>query len=370
MVRTQFSKIFKAIRIDNGTEFVNHETIVLFQKLGILHQKTCPYTPQENGKVERKHRHLLEVAISLMIQSNFPSKFWGDSILMATHIINMLLSSLLDWKTPYQLLYQKPSNYNHLKTFGWLCFATNTLPHKDKFVPRAYKCIFLGYTLGQKAYKVYDIDNNRIYISRDVVFHEKKISLPKYYPHQRDYSISIPLSFDQDFPNTNTQPLNIDNTAPIHEILETHSPIISFPINSRTNQQSLPPSPHLRKSTRATHKPIWLQDFISHVQYSTFNQPLAEISTPTGQAYTHRHILLLLIHPCLLHIWLSWITCFLLRNLTLLSKLVLNKSGFPLCIKKLMLLRQTRLGSLLIYLQESKLLDVTRSINSSLNLMV
>ena len=267
MIQTQFSKMVKAVRTDNGTKFVNHETSVLLQKLGILHQKTCPYTPQQNGKVERKHRHLLEVARSLMIQSNLPSKFWGDSILMETHIINMLPSSLLDWKTPYELLYRKPPYYNHLKTFGCLCFATNTLPQKDKFIPRAYKCIFLGYTLGQKAYKVYDIDHHRIYISRDVVFHETN------FPHQNivhsndTVLIPLPLSFDQDFPITNTQPSNTDNIAHVPEIPETHSLIILSPINSRPNQQSSLPSPHLGKSTRVTQKPAWLQDFISHVRY-------------------------------------------------------------------------------------------------------
>ncbi|KAF7807107.1 ribonuclease H-like domain-containing protein [Senna tora] len=51
----------KKIRTDNGTEFTNYECSRILSGMGIEHQKSCSYTPQQNGVVERKHRHLLEV---------------------------------------------------------------------------------------------------------------------------------------------------------------------------------------------------------------------------------------------------------------------------------------------------------------------
>lgn len=47
-----------------------------------------------------------------------------------------------------------------------------TLPSKDKLDQRAFKCIFLGYNTGQKAYKIYDIDRHKLIVSRDVQFYE------------------------------------------------------------------------------------------------------------------------------------------------------------------------------------------------------
>ncbi|XP_071729158.1 uncharacterized protein [Rutidosis leptorrhynchoides] len=58
---TQFNKKVKIIRTDNGTEFVNFQMSNLINSLGIIHQTTIPYTPQQNEVAERKHRHLLNI---------------------------------------------------------------------------------------------------------------------------------------------------------------------------------------------------------------------------------------------------------------------------------------------------------------------
>ncbi|KAL0311584.1 UNVERIFIED_CONTAM: Retrovirus-related Pol polyprotein from transposon RE1 [Sesamum angustifolium] len=107
-----------------------------------------------------------------MFQSHLPSKFWTEAILTATYLINRLPTSVLNWKTPYAMLYGKPVNYTVIRTFGCLAFATNVQPHKSKVTKRAYRCIFVGYAFGQKGYRLYDLENNVMLVSRDVVFHE------------------------------------------------------------------------------------------------------------------------------------------------------------------------------------------------------
>lgn len=60
-----------------------------------------------------------------------------------------------------------------MRTFGCLCYVTNTLPHKDKFDVRAKPSAFLGYPFGQKGYKTFDLKSHVITMSRDVIFHEE-----------------------------------------------------------------------------------------------------------------------------------------------------------------------------------------------------
>lgn len=86
MVENQFSTTVKTIRSDNGLEFTSNETTLFFQSKGIIHQKSCPYTPQQNGVVERKHKFILETARALLFQSKLPVKYWSECNLLP-HIL-------------------------------------------------------------------------------------------------------------------------------------------------------------------------------------------------------------------------------------------------------------------------------------------
>ena len=66
MVKTQFSATIKALRSNGGGEYTSKLFESYLSSHGIHHQLSCPYTPQQNGLVERKHRHLIETTITLL----------------------------------------------------------------------------------------------------------------------------------------------------------------------------------------------------------------------------------------------------------------------------------------------------------------
>ncbi|KAI3494583.1 hypothetical protein L1887_40715 [Cichorium endivia] len=172
MIKVQSEKNVKRIRCDNGGEFTSNLMRDFYSKEGILLETTYPHTPQQNGMVERKHRHLLEMARAIRFQANIPKRFWGECILTAAYIINRLPSKIVKNKTPYELVWNAKPQYDHMKVFGCLTYFKNTNTKGDKFEQKGKLGVFLGYPQGTKGYKVYDIKERKIMISRDVLFCE------------------------------------------------------------------------------------------------------------------------------------------------------------------------------------------------------
>lgn len=138
-----------------------------------MHQRSVHGVPQQNERVERKHKHLLEVDRALLLfQAHLPCYFWGEYLLTTTFLINKIPTPIFDWKSPFEILTKILPDYDSLITFGCLCYAYNRDRKKDKFSLRATKCIFIGYPYGQKGYKIFDLKSRKCFVSTDIIFQE------------------------------------------------------------------------------------------------------------------------------------------------------------------------------------------------------
>ncbi|RVW56043.1 Retrovirus-related Pol polyprotein from transposon TNT 1-94 [Vitis vinifera] len=151
---------------------------------GIVHLSSCVDTPQQNGIAERKNRHLLEVARSLMFSMNVPKLFWGQAVLTAAYLINRMSSRVLKFQTPCQTLLKSFPTTRLISTvppkiFGCSVFVHINQQHRSKLDPRSLKCIFLGYSSNQKGYKCYSPVTRKFYNSMDVTFFETQPYYPK-----------------------------------------------------------------------------------------------------------------------------------------------------------------------------------------------
>jgi hypothetical protein len=168
-VETQHNQIVKSIRSDNGSEFLMP---LFYASKGIFHQTSCVESPQQNGRVERKHQHILNIGRALLIQSNLPKSFWSYAVSHAVFIMNRIPTPLLQNQSPYYLLHNSEPDIHTLKIFGSLVFASTLQAHRSKLDPKAKKCIFLGYKAGVKGVILLDLHTKAIFLSRNVTHHE------------------------------------------------------------------------------------------------------------------------------------------------------------------------------------------------------
>ena len=168
LVERQTGKRIKALRTDNGLEYLGKEFTNELENCGIRREFTTPHTPQQNGVAERMNRTLVEMARCMLIQSNLPIHFWAEAVNTASYIRNRCPT--VHGKTPYEIWHKRKPNVNHLKIFGTEAYALNKRPDKGKFEARSTKCIFLGYADEAKAFRLWNPNKRKIIISRDVSF--------------------------------------------------------------------------------------------------------------------------------------------------------------------------------------------------------
>jgi transposase InsO family protein len=143
--QNEFRPRIKKMRGDNGTEFNNSQIEEFLEEAGIKNEFYSPYTPQQNGVVERKNRTLLDMTRTMLDEYKTPDRFWAEVINTACHSINRLYLHRILKKTSYELLTGKKPNVSYFRVFGSKCFILIKRGRNSKFAPKAVEGFLLSY---------------------------------------------------------------------------------------------------------------------------------------------------------------------------------------------------------------------------------
>ena len=176
-VELQLGVPVKCLRTDRGGEYMDPH---YFQSVGIIHETTAPYTPQQNGVAERKNRVLKEMVNSMLSYSGLSKGFWGEAMLTACYVLNRVPNKR-NKTTPYELWFKRTPNLNYFRIWGCRAVVKLTEPKRSTLGERGVDCIFIGYAQHSKAYRFYVIDPNEsvsvnaVIESHDAIFDKKTI---------------------------------------------------------------------------------------------------------------------------------------------------------------------------------------------------
>ena len=169
MVELQLNTKVKSIQSDWGGKYRPFSSLLV--SFGISHRLICRYTHHQNGVVERKHRHIVDLGLTLVHHASLPLQFQDYAFTTIVYLINRLPTTSLKFVVPFVTLFNKESDYHFLRTFRCACFPLLRPYHTHKLNFRSQECLFLGYSLSHKGYKCLS-SFGRIYISKDVLFNE------------------------------------------------------------------------------------------------------------------------------------------------------------------------------------------------------
>lgn len=95
LVEKELGKTIFTLRTDRGGEFTSRNFQEFCDKNGIKRHLTAPYTPQQNGVVERRNRTMMEMTRSILKAMQVPNYLWGEAIRHSTYLINRIPTKAL-----------------------------------------------------------------------------------------------------------------------------------------------------------------------------------------------------------------------------------------------------------------------------------
>ncbi|CAH9104519.1 unnamed protein product, partial [Cuscuta europaea] len=171
LAEKQSGEMIKVLRTDGGGEYLSNEFNQFCEQEGIIHEVTAPYTPQHNGSAERRNRTVLNMARSMLKAKNLPKCYWGAAVTTATYLLNRCPTKRLNQITPEEAWSGQKPSVKHLKIFGSVCYRHIPDEKRKKLGDKSQKLILVGYD-PTRAYVLYDPDERKSAISRDVIVDE------------------------------------------------------------------------------------------------------------------------------------------------------------------------------------------------------
>ena len=175
-IENQTGNKVKSMKSDNGKEFVCSELQNFLSEKGIVHERSAPYTPQSNGKIERHIRTIKDYARSMLNRLDSPQFLWAEAVSATVYVWNRVLNKQCGDKTPFEQVFKRKPNLSHLRVFGCTAYAHINEQFRKVFDSKTKKCKLVGYSGVSQNYRLYDPVRRIIFEARNVIFEE---SLPE-----------------------------------------------------------------------------------------------------------------------------------------------------------------------------------------------
>lgn len=171
-VKASIRKDLQVLRSDNGLEFISKTVEDILQRHSVRHERSVPYSPQQNGRAERDMRTIVESARTMLHAKELSLRFWAEAVACAVYVLNRSGPTFVADKSPYELWFGKTPKIDHLRVFGSEVYTHVPKQQRQKWDKKAKPGIFIGYCDGTKGFRVWNTATRKVEVSRDIVFKE------------------------------------------------------------------------------------------------------------------------------------------------------------------------------------------------------
>jgi len=160
----------KALRSDNGGEYISGEFKNFCSAEGIRRELIAPHNPQQNGVAERNNRTIVGAAWAMLHDQGLLLHLWEEACNTKVYVQNHCPHRILGMSTPKEAYSGKKPDLSHLRIFGANIYMHVTKDDRKKLEPDIEVGIFVGYTDTPHNYHVYLPDSGKTVVRWDIKF--------------------------------------------------------------------------------------------------------------------------------------------------------------------------------------------------------
>jgi hypothetical protein len=172
MCETTTERKVKGLQSDNGGEFMSGAFQAYLREKGIVHYTSVPYTPPQNGVIERANRTLTEGARTMLHNANLLKSFWYFAVAAKAYLLNRTPTRANNGITPFERWFNIAPKLSHLRIFGSPVSVAVAKEKRVKWDVKSHLCYMVGYDRYDGGYIVWDPVAKREIKACDVIFHE------------------------------------------------------------------------------------------------------------------------------------------------------------------------------------------------------
>uniref|UniRef100_A0A2N9HQ21 Integrase catalytic domain-containing protein n=1 Tax=Fagus sylvatica TaxID=28930 RepID=A0A2N9HQ21_FAGSY len=252
---TQYSKAIKVFRSDNAREYRQTDFSTILKHYGTIFHTSCAGTSQQNGRAERKLRHILDTVRALTNAASTPVSFWGEAALTAVYTINRCPSPVVQNTTPYE----RAPNFN--PALNYVVFLAMALKKRGTGVmiqsPNVFESLDMWYSGNIRCSIPYLHFLQVMMILRLILY---QISSLRF----------LPLLLSQLIPSPTSLPLLL----PSSDVSPTTDPTFNeSPLSAPAANPVSTTAPEPRRSHRVSTLPSHLRDFHCFSAFATLHEP-------------------------------------------------------------------------------------------------
>jgi len=177
----------KRVRHDGAKEYVSRDLQASYEDKGITSEKTAPCASQQNGKAERANRYIMERIRAAVLDAGAEEELWAEALSSVIHVLNRSPKAGQE-VTPLEAFTGRRRDVKGFRVWGSRAWDLKPKQQQRKLEPRTDVGRFVGYTVGEKAYRLLEDGSNKVFERRDVLMEEtsseaiKKTSAPASIP--------------------------------------------------------------------------------------------------------------------------------------------------------------------------------------------